>query len=75
MRYRMADKNYVECGDCTKREGATVIDTCTSVEAITNYRKSNSGDSIYCEDINRNRDCKFIKLNFSGLIDKIFNGL
>jgi hypothetical protein len=64
--------DYIECGDCRKRCGTTTIpDVCTSIEAIANYRKLNSAVSIYCEDINRNRDCKFIKLNFSGLIGKL----
>jgi hypothetical protein len=70
----MSDKNYIECGNCRTRIGnVTIPDVCKNIEAIENYQKlyPNSSRSVYCEDLNRNRDCKFQKLNFHGLIGKL----
>ncbi|VVB83120.1 Uncharacterised protein [uncultured archaeon] len=72
----MTDKNYIECGDCRKRmANRTVPDVCKSIEAIEAYGKIYSRASVYCEDINRKRDCKFQKLNLHGLIGKILSEL
>ena len=74
----MADKNYIECGDCRKRwNDDRSPDMCGSKEAKGYFQKLNPDKHIipYCEDFNKNRDCKFQKLNFSGLIGKIIEEL
>jgi hypothetical protein len=71
----MADKNYVDCEDCRKRYIGKIIrvDLCSSKEAIKYFGSLKPSEKIipYTVDFNKNHDCKFIKLSFSGLLSKI----
>ena len=69
----------IECGDCKSSwyPDDRSPEMCKSKEAKEYFQKLNPNTHIipYCTDFNKNHDCKFQKLNFSGLIGKILSEL
>jgi hypothetical protein len=68
----------VECFDCKDLiDNALEVkpDKCGNKEALE-YHQSLHPDKkiiLYCTDVNKNNDCKFVRLKFSGLVAKFFS--